>query len=552
MCLFMSDLPDLTIVHHRIENQKSNIWNLTPLIYKNSSKLNSNKTSWIVEITKLPLINSRVDIIRALKSHAIELLDSGISQTSVKNYISRFKRFVAFADEQSKCLETPKAISQALYDYAEYEFSRTSTQHIKPGSAYDNVNTAALLIKGFVENITFDIRHTRLKKTKRSRRAIDRNAEKLLLIHASKLARFCFDITRDFNPKSLTTGKLPVQIKVSSELTSQSVNLTPHKKQPTTVEKNFINTHAAQAFNNRVSAELMIFLAMTIQNIAPTLKLTRAKFDYKPLGEHYEIREYKPRRGGEVLFKIPKSYKPYFEQYLNFIYEYAPNSALVFPFLEQNVGYRKRTNAYIASFKNICITNDIPWTPPKQFRKIGLNILMRLCSDEETSAEYANHGVAVFRQSYEFPSLQRAIVEVTRFWGNNDPLTHGRPLVSLFNTPCNGMPEPIEDATNKLPRPDCISPTGCMGCKQYRDEDSFDYVWNLHSFKYLKIIESSSHRTKELKPSNIAIDWANLKINWFKNSDSNKHQEWVDESELRIEEGDYHPSWSRKIEKYEG
>jgi len=70
--------------------------------------------------------------------------------------------------------------------------------------------------------------------------------------------------------------------------------------------------------------------------------------------------------------------------------------------------------------------------------------------------------------------------------------------------------------------------------------------------KYLKIIESSSHRTKEEKPSNIVIDWINLKINWFNNDENPERKEWVAEAQMRIEEGDYHPIWARRIEKYEG
>lgn len=548
----MSDLSDFTIVHHRIENQSSPIWNLLPFIYKNGTKVNCQRVNWIDDLVKLPIITSRIEIIIALKQYAVGLLDYGTTHISLKNYIYKLKYLIRYIDENSKDFDTPEAIGHVLYDFAEYEFERTLLKKIKPASAYHNVNQVAVFLKGAIEGIDFDIKHTRLKNERTSRRAISRTAEKTMLSDAAKLARFCFDLTQNFLPTSLTTGKLPIEINVSSELSKKNINLTPHKKQPTIVEKNFTKTHAAQAFNNRVSAELMIFLAMTVQNIAPSLKLLRTKFDYKPLGEQYEIREYKNRRGGEVLFKIPKPYKPYFEQYLNFIDEYAPNSILVFPFLQKNIGYRKRTDANFASFKNICISSDISWTTPRQFRKIGLNILMRLCSDDETSAEYANHGVTVFRQSYEFPSLQRTIIEVTRFWEKNDPLAHGRPMVSLFNTPCNGMPVRIDDATNKLPEPDCISPTGCIGCKHYRDDNSLEYVWNLLSFKYLKIIESSSHRTNELKPSNIAIDWANLKINWFKNSDNTQYKKWVKESEMRIEEGDYHPNWSRKIEKYEG
>lgn len=113
------------------------------------------------------------------------------------------------------------------------------------------------------------------------------------------------------------------------------------------------------------------------------------------------------------------------------------------------------------------------------------------------------------------------------------------------------MPKAVENASKYLPKPDCITPTGCINCEHYRDIESFNYVWGLVSIKFLMIIESSSYRTNAVKPSNLVIDWINGKLKWFSDSHVPEHKKWVDESEMRIEEGDYHPSWSRKIQNFE-
>ncbi|MGK0269859.1 MAG: hypothetical protein ACI88H_000492 [Cocleimonas sp.] len=548
--LMKSKFPDLTIRHRRIEDPDSYSWNLTPLVYKGGTKIIIQKSSLSAQkkLELLPFKQNQIDIIRIIKGHAEASLDSGISVKTVLGQTVHLKGLFGYIDDKAIRFDNVDNIRQALYEYSEYQFTRANLKKIKHKSAYSSLSSLSLALNGAFENLKFKIVQTRLKNKNQSQRATNRESEKVMFSDASQFANFCFDITKNFDPVSLTSGSLPIVIKVNN----QSVNLTGARKHPIEVDKSFIRTEAYLGFNSRVSAEVMIFLAMTIQNQAPTYNLKRAAFDYKVLGEKYEVREYKAKRGGEVLFKIPKPYKPYFEKYLSFLNEYASDSEWLFPHLEKYKGFRKRTNQETGKLKGLCSRYEIPWVKPSSFRKIGENILMRMANDEKTASDYANHAVATFRQRYEFPSLQRAMVEVARFWDKNDPLTHGEQKISLFDSSCNGIPTPIDDATNQLPKPDCITPTGCIGCKHYRDEESFDYVWGLHSFKFLKIIESSSHLTNEEKPSNIAIDWANLKINWFKNSEKIEHQQWVEEASMRIEEGDYHSTWSRKIEKYEG
>lgn len=547
----MSSQPDLTVKHRKIDKPESIVWNLTPCVYIGGTKVNSHRLGFLSELSKLPIKSETfISSAKRCKYHAEGMLDSGASQHTVINCLNRSKAFFGYADAHGKQLDSVEIIRQTLFAYAEYQFTRTILKQIKPKTAYHSVLNCASFLNGVYEDLQFEINHTRLKPEKNSRRALGRNAEKVKLSDSAKLAHFCFELTQKFEPTSLTSGTLPIFVTVNK----QEVNLTPAggRKYPALVDKGFTQTSAYLAFNNRVKAEIMIFVAMTLQNQAPTYRLKRVKFDYKPLGENYQVKEFKTRRGGEVLFTIPKPYKPYFEGYLVFLDSYAPDSEWLFPHLDMDKGFRKHNDCDMSKLGSLCKRYNVPWVPPSSFRSIGENLLMRMASDAKTAADYAGHSVATFRQSYEFPSLQRAIIQIGQFWEENDPLTHGKPTVSLFNSPCNGIPTPIDDATNKLPSPDCINPTGCIGCVNFRDDDSFDYVWNLHSFRYLEIIASSSHRTKETKAANIAIDWVNLKINWFKTSKNAERKAWVEEALMRIEEGEYHPNWYRKINKFEG
>lgn len=541
-------LPDLIIRHHRIENPDNQKWNLMPFIYKGGTKVFFRKTDTNLEdkLGKLPFQPYRVTVAEAIKEYAEEFLDVGKSLITIASYLSSLKLFFSYLDDNNIQFDTSYMVRHSLFAYSEYRFNRANLGLILHQTAYSSVASISMVLNDIYEGLEFEINKTRLKSEKKIRTAISYQADKVLMTDAQRLAKFCFELIKNFDPKSLRSGRLPIVVK----LNNLRVNLTPARKIPVIVEKNFISTEAYLAFNFRISSEVMIFLAITIQNQTQVYHLKRSAFDFKSLGDNYEIREYKERRGGEVLFKIPKIYKPHFEKYLLFLDEYASKSEWLFPYLEKYKGFRRRTDSETGKLSRLCSRLDITWVKPSNFRKIGENILMRLSNDEETAADFANHSVMTFRESYELPSLQRAMIEVTRFWNENDSATTGESTVSLFNSPCNGIPEVTGNGVKALPRPDCITPMGCINCHHYRDEESLDYIWGLYSFRYLKIIESSSHRTKDKKPSNIAIDWANLKINWFKNTIKIEYQEWVEESEIRIEEGDYHPSWSQKIQKF--
>lgn len=540
-------LPNLTIKHNRIENPESVIWDLSVLVFNGANKPVRKRANAKKSLKTLPVKYHQISIVSKLKEHAEALLDSGLSASTISSVLTHIKFMFGYLDEHSKRFDNIEQIRQALFEYSEYQYTRANLKKIKHQSAYGSLIRISWFLNGAFDELKFEILHTRLRNKTRQHSAMNREAEKVMLTDARKLAMFCYEITKKFDPKALSSGFLPVLI----EANNQQVNLSSRIKIKTEADTDFKQTNAYMAFNLRVTAELFIFLGMTVQNQAPTYRLKRSTFAFKALSETYEVREYKSRRGGEVLFKIPKQYKADFEKYLSFLDEYAPDSEWLFPYLEKSKGFRKRSHKETDKFKRFCRRYGIPWIKPNVFRKIGENLLMRLANDEKTAADYANHAIATFRQNYKFPSLQRCMIEVGRFWDSSDPLNHGQPKVSLFNSPCNGVPQLIDDATNKLPEPDCITPTGCIGCRHYRDDDSFDYVWGLHSFKFLKIIESSSYHTKEQKPSMIAIDWVNMKIDWFKNSEKQKHKEWVKEAWMRVEEGYYHPDWSRKIQKFE-
>lgn len=142
---------------------------------------------------------------------------------------------------------------------------------------------------------------------------------------------------------------------------------------------------------------------------------------------------------------------------------------------------------------------------------------------------------------------QRAMVEITQFWNKHDSIEQTKLKKSVIASECNGIPEPTLGIPEDVVEPNCINPSGCLWCKHHRDLDNFDYIWSLMSMRYLKTIEAALTFKKDETPADLSIQRLTQKLDWYRKS-SKKRNDWVEEAELRIEEGSYHPSWSSIIE----
>ena len=190
---------------------------------------------------------------------------------------------------------------------------------------------------------------------------------------------------------------------------------------------------------------------------------------------------------------------------------------------------------------------EIPWIPPATLRNTRVNWLLRRSGDESQTAEMGQHAVKTLQDRYERPSQHLAATEITNFWNANDPIKRQNLKNSLIASQCDATPEATPDKPLSVAEPDCVIPSGCLWCRHLRDVDSFDYVWSLVSFRYLKSLESADVVSKEKFPSDLVIDRVTEKVRWFQDS-SEERASWVEEAQSRIEEGDFHPNWAGLIE----
>jgi hypothetical protein len=194
---------------------------------------------------------------------------------------------------------------------------------------------------------------------------------------------------------------------------------------------------------------------------------------------------------------------------------------------------------------------EIAYIPPSDLRNTRVNWLLRKSGDPDLSAELAQHTKETLLSDYDKPSLQRAIVETIRFWSKADP--HLSRTQSVVLGDCTGVPLEVADRPIEAPRPDCVKASGCLWCQNHRDVDSFDYVWALSSFMHLKRIELSkiSNVEKMPPPAELSVARIQEKLRWYEQS-SELRCDWVQEAQIRITEGDYHPDFHIEISELEG
>lgn len=523
----------------------------------------------------------RLELILAVKEEIDNRLQAGHSSNSVPHYINTFIQFIRFLEEGQYSFGL-KNLESNFLEYAEYLFikSRLSGAKLSPNSAYTKAATLSTLF-GSILSIPETVRlvnRTRLRFVNHSVKAVSQTAEKQNLEVTFKQGNFLVDITEGLS-KDAIYGPLPLKISIrpglidSNELLLYAglkeldLNAPPHTVW-TSREKyrNWVALKCREAVsdiipkkfgakrwhlvNLRVQAEFLIFIAQTGMNLTEARELGRGTLKYKPLGDSWQVRCYKNRRGGEVCFQIYKSYRPFLERFKAFVNHFFPDSQYFFPQFVNNGSEESLSRTGLDNFlviRQLFKEHKLAWVTPRELRNTRINWLLRRSGDYELTAEMAQHTREVLKEQYERPSQQRAMVEVTQFWNKHDPIKQNDLKISVISSRCNGSPESMDGRPQLIVEPNCVNPSGCLWCKHHRDVDSEDYVWSITSFRYLKTIEASKTLSRAEVSPDLVVERLSAKLLWFKNSSSIRAN-WVSEAQERIEEGYYHPYWAPIIE----
>ena len=74
--------------------------------------------------------------------------------------------------------------------------------------------------------------------------------------------------------------------------------------------------------------------------------------------------------------------------------------------------------------------------------------------------------------------------EIGEFWQGKS--------TNLLGGGCNAEPLDTKDRPEKVVKPNCELASSCLWCGNYRDIESFDYVWTLLSYRELMFIEKKA------------------------------------------------------------
>ncbi|GAO72514.1 hypothetical protein [Comamonas sp. E6] len=551
-------------------------WDLVRWIYKGGSKANVRTVTTKITSGQLgqPLME-RIELVHQIHEVLSNYLDRGSRRETVRSVIDKLTLLFRWADENNKELSLASIESSYLH-WTDWLLHRVRIKNdLSERTAYSYGSVAGWALDRVLERSIPIVKTTRLSLPKRTPRAVRPQADKQNLEETFALGHFLLDIADALHVDAIW-GPIPVRIQLRngialeewSGLKRSETLKPPNPKYPN--QTKFLAKKSAQKrakwtaettfrtryplINLRIQAEMFMLMGQPAVNLAQTHQLRMDQWRYKPSTHGYEIRTYKHRRWGPVVFEIYSQYRQVFERYLKWrtaIFPDDPNG-LLFPLLghggKQTTRHPEK-HPMFNNLKNACVRAGIKYLPPSALRQTNVNWLLRRTQDPDLTANEKQHAVKTLLSVYEKPSLQRAMVQIKNFWAQYDP---AQAAVGI-GTCLGKTPEPIANKPAPATQPDCLTPTGCLFCKHLREIDSFDHVWSLASFRLLKSFELGAQAPVEPRkavpkhPAEIAIERITAKVNYIKNS-SPQRGEWVQEALLRIEEGRYHPTWAWMIE----
>jgi hypothetical protein len=492
----------------------------------------------------------------AIRDFILGRLTDGTSRFTVHEWLKEIKNFYKWCDSIQEDLKSENAVVL----YLEWTASLSEKIHLTRASirtAYDKAHKVGLVLDDALELETSLIRQSRLRKPRGKLIAtLDKQNLEDTLKFGIALTDVCNQLTGE-----VIRGKLPVIIKFRGGKTVEEwARLIPSDRlkafSQTTVASKLAKVKKARDLwesdtslrtrksiaNIRIEAELLIFIAQTGMNLSQVQNLRVGQFSYSSHANGYLVsRVYKGRKGGEVHFPIYSEYRPFFERYLSWLKAMAlyVEEGRLFPLI--SMGAVHSVPAF-RSTKRICSKLDLRFIGPASLRKSRINWLARQTGSVELTAEMAQHSRQTLLRNYLQPNHQIAVAEITRFHHRTDP-TYAPPAPGLC---ISVSPVPEVGVHENTPKPDCISPAGCMFCVHHRDIDSSDHVWSLMSYRQLKILELSAYRPSadslQIHPARLVIERITEKLASF-GSDNELQNSWLIEGAARIEEGHFHPMW---------
>ena len=569
-------IPDLTFPMVKYGKQETP-WDLRVLLYKGGAKGNPKTVFNQMAAGELGGAQvERIELVKLIHQAITARLVGGGAKETAFSTLRRLRAFFAWADEfeQVVLLETVEDIFRHWCDFL---VNRVHLKAIKNVSACNSGFAVSSILDAALERSQPLIGTTRLRRQRRGPRAVGVAADKQNLADTLAFGHLCLDVIDSLSVEAIY-GPLPVTIRFRDgrvlENWSWLMNpenvavLQPGYKQRGNTREVLRKRAEWEAdrtlrtrfplVNLRIQAELLVFIAQTGMNLSQAHNLRCSQYSYKSSIDGFEVRDYKERRKGEVLFEIFAEYKAIFNAYLAWRNEvFGVTTDRLFPFV-RIFGAVASTPPHDQRFRyEICEPMGVTFVGPQKLRKTRINWLLRQTRNPDLTAEQAQHSKQTLLRVYEKPSLQVAQIEIIQFWQKNDPRLTDNPMPCPAPGVCSGVPKALPGLPPEAPKADCTHPAGCLFCEHHRDIDSEDYVWSAASMRFMNTVilhrfrPPAKGKADSARHVEMAIEVLTKKLTWFKDSNS-RRKAWVDEATEKLAEGDFHSHWRYLIESAQG
>ncbi|RDL42575.1 hypothetical protein DN730_18935 [Marinomonas piezotolerans] len=554
-------------------------WNLKILIFKGAAKLSRKSAILSIESGEFGNpIEDRIPLVMAFHEAISSMISLGKSRALVESSLEVLWRFFSWSEANSEPI-TRETIIDIFKRWAEFQLYRTQIRKeisaihaYRQSSKMANLIAKALHLPGIKPGGTL-LQQTRIRKPPEKKRVLSVKADKQNLDQTFEFGHVLTKICRALDLETVR-GKLPILIDAGGEkMLTLSGNLMKPNMDTNVIENEASRRRAEIAraplndseslfdrhkrsgiLNQRIEAELLIFIAQTGMNLTQAASFERENYRWKSNGEDLEVfRVYKGRRSGEAIFRCFKSYREHLEKYMVWLDEtgLSDHDNRLFPLLSRGMIRAKDAKVKFFTTKETFKKINLAFIGPKQLRKTRVNWLLRRSRDLDLTAEQMAHDKGVLLRDYEMPHHQSAAAEIIHFYNATDP---------AFSPPGPGIcideghkPESIAGLPKEAPKPDCVSPEGCLFCAKHRDIMSSEYCWKLASHSHIKSLETALYKPsaqQEVHPGYRVIDRITQKLEAIA-SGSQIRALWVKEAKDSIRSGKYHPYWDGHIKLLE-
>ncbi len=552
-------------------------WDLRVLLFKGGAKGYPKTVFNQIAAGNLgrPLIE-RMELVKRIHEAMAARLVGGGSKATALETLKKLREFFAWAEDFDHIVSL-ETVEAACRHWCDYLLNRERLKAIKQRTAYHSGLMVSSILDAALERSQPLILTTRLRSQKRSVRAVGVAADKQNLADTFAFGHLCLDVIDSLSLEAVY-GPLPVKIRFrdgrfleqwSMLMAPESVaalqpgyrnvvNLRNVLRQRAEWEADRTLRTRHPLVNLRIIAELLVFIAQTGMNLSQAQNLRSTQYSYKSTIDGFEVRDYKERRKGEVLFEIFAEYKAIFQAYLAWRDNvFGAKTDRLFP-LVRTMGAEASSPPNFKRLKvDICAPMGVAFVSPQTLRKTRINWLLRQSRNPDQTAEQAQHTKQTLLRVYEKPNLQVAQVEIIQFWQKNDPRLADNPMPCPAPGVCDGVPRSFPDLPPEAPKADCTHPAGCLCCEHHRDIDSADYVWSVASMRFMNTVILQRFRppaTDKAYPARhveLAIEVLTAKLKWFHDSNAIR-KAWVEEVTEKLAEGEFHSHWRYLIESAQG